>query len=124
MITDAYRVITDYDDIVVPDLSVAKLALADAIRDADMSASERSKALDALRRTKDRFFRELPESLVLALEPVRIIDRLPDLNVADPLSLMAIGEAVYNNPEWADGFPWKVLPWDGDLSPDLIGFLA
>ena len=123
MITNAYRVTTDYDDIVIPDLSVAKLTLADAIRNADMPATERSKALDALRRAKDRFFRELPEGLVLSLAPVRIIDRLPDPD-PDRLSLMAIGEAVYNNPEWADGFPWKVLPWDGDLSPDLVGFIA
>jgi len=124
MITDAYRVITDYDDIVITELSVAKLALADAIRQADLPATERSKALDALKRTKDRFWRELPEGLVLALEPVRIIDRLPEPDATDPLSLMTIGEAVYNNPEWSDGFPWKVLPWDGDLSTDLVGFLA
>lgn len=119
MITDAYRVITDYDDIIVYDIDTAKVALADAIRNADMSASERSRALDALKRTKDRFFRQLPEGLVLALGPVRIIDHLPE-----PLSLLAIDMAVYRNPEEFDGFPWKVLPWDGDLSGDLIGFLA
>ena len=118
MITNAYRVTTDYDDIVLTELSVAKLALADAIRQADLPATERSKALDALRRTKDRFFRKLPEGLVLALAPVRIVDDW------DPGFIDTIDEAVYTNPEWSDGIPWKVLPWDGDKSPDLVGVIA